>query len=830
MALRALAWRAGPACAAAAGYARSDARKAGGDEKQQFIVFLDVDGVLNNAETRSRGDATLPGAPLWQRHAPDRGLVKNFEALLKRAEEKTGRRASVVLSSTWRLEPKTLEAVEARLRERKIEVDGATPDYSPRSNAQRTDAIFSVFSEGATMIPPMDAAGDRVDEIFSVLAKKGADGKGACWVAVDDVNLAWRNPRMRREHFVRTRDDAGLTPEKVDEAVAKLAALHDGVPYADAQAAAALASPAWADKALAFLDNGRHLDAEDDEDFAVTRRRLVRFGGDERAYARLYRETKPLGRGGYGTVAVATHATTWQQRAVKRMHAEHPTAKAFHAASGDAGVAWDRASALLDGRDGVEAADDEDWDRYLPFLDNNRHGIQEVTQEEDEARRPRPRRPAEVPAEVAALVELDHPHVVKLFEYFQDSEKDELLLVQEFLAGGTLLGRVEKRGRLVTADAAKALREMLSAVACCHKHGLVHADLKPDNFCYDADPDEPGARASLKLIDFGLSKEIRDMAATNELQAGLLSYTAPETLGRTGSRGGYGPPSDVWALGCMFFLCCAGEQLIEGLCGGEVVTAFGGVKVTAEEDARKAICNPSAIRRRLEAKAKVALPADGYDLLTKMLAPEPSGRITAADALRHPFISRSFRESPVVLAKNFDRSMVQKMRRFGSLPALVRLAILVEAHEAAGREAALRPERNTFRALDANADGEVDASELRDALELHGVAAPADLEDVVHRCDLARKGCLTQVEFLAATMSPSLFVQEAFRDAAFSALDADADAIITAADLERLIEQSPRRAAVAAAVLGEIGSDDGCDRKRFDALVRAAALGQSLGP
>ena len=115
-------------------------------------------------------------------------------------------------------------------------------------------------------------------------------------------------------------------------------------------------------------------------------------------------------------MAVATHATTWQQRAVKRMHAEHPTAKAFHAASGDAGVAWDRASALLDGRDGVEAADDEDWDRYLPFLDNNRHGIQEVTQEEDEARRPRPRRPAEVPAEVAALVELDHPHVVKLFE------------------------------------------------------------------------------------------------------------------------------------------------------------------------------------------------------------------------------------------------------------------------------------------------------------------------------------------------------------------------------------------------------------------------------
>ena len=116
---------------------------------------------------------------------------------------------------------------------------------------------------------------------------------------------------------------------------------------------------------MLFLDNGRQ---PVEEDFAVPRTRLVRFGGDERDFQRNYRETKTIGRGGYGTVKVATHALTWQQRAVKRMRPDHPTARAFQKASGQAGAAWDRAFAMLDGRTGVEEQGEElDW--VEAFLD-----------------------------------------------------------------------------------------------------------------------------------------------------------------------------------------------------------------------------------------------------------------------------------------------------------------------------------------------------------------------------------------------------------------------------------------------------------------------------
>ena len=148
----------------------------------------------------------------------------------------------------------------------------------------------------------------------------------------------------------------------------------------------------------------------------------------------------------------------------------------------------------------------------------------------------------------------------------------------EYLGGGTLLERVAASGGgMDGAAAASALKAMLSAVVCCHARGLVHGDLKPDNFCYDDDV--------VKLIDFGMSKDV-EAEALETLQAGSLAYTAPETF-----DAGYGAPADVWALGCMFFQMVTGELLIEGLCGGEVVTAFGGVKVTADDDARRAVCD-----------------------------------------------------------------------------------------------------------------------------------------------------------------------------------------------------------------------------------------------
>ena len=94
------------------------------------------------------------------------------------------------------------------------------------------------------------------------------------------------------------------------------------------------------------------------------------------------------------------------------------------------------------------------------------------------------------------------------------------------------------------------------------------------------------------------------------------------------------------------------------------------------------------------------------------------------------------------------------------------------------------------------------------------------MEDVFKRCDLSRNGSLSQSEFIAATMAAGLFGTETYRDAAFVALDADADGLITAKDVARLLAPG---SSAASDVLAEIDAGDGCDRATFDALVKAAA-------
>ncbi len=94
------------------------------------------------------------------------------------------------------------------------------------------------------------------------------------------------------------------------------------------------------------------------------------------------------------------------------------------------------------------------------------------------------------------------------------------------------------------------------------------------------------------------------------------------------------------------------------------------------------------------------------------------------------------------------------------------------------------------------------------------------MEDVFKRCDLSRNGSLSQSEFIAATMAAGLFGTETYRDAAFVALDADADGLITAKDVARLLAPG---SSAASDVLAEIDAGEGCDRATFDALVKAAA-------
>ena len=106
--------------------------------------------------------------------------------------------------------------------------------------------------------------------------------------------------------------------------------------------------------------------------------------------------------------------------------------------------------------------------------------------------------------EVNILRKVDHPNIVKFYEWCEDDKN--YYLVMEYCTGGELFDRIVSFGHFSERVAAHLMKQILSALNYCHKIKICHRDLKPENFIYET----PSPDSSIKLIDFGLSKIFED--------------------------------------------------------------------------------------------------------------------------------------------------------------------------------------------------------------------------------------------------------------------------------------------------------------------------------
>lgn len=143
--------------------------------------------------------------------------------------------------------------------------------------------------------------------------------------------------------------------------------------------------------------------------------------------------------------------------------------------------------------------------------------------------------------EVQLLQELDHPHIVKLFEYAEDARRGELALILEYLPGGTCLDLLNgSNGCLNEALVTRLTLQLLLALGYCHARGVVHRDVKPDNMMLTEA--KSWSFPDCKLIDFGLATWVNGP----EEVLGTPSYIAPEVISK---RTSHTFKSDMWSAG-----------------------------------------------------------------------------------------------------------------------------------------------------------------------------------------------------------------------------------------------------------------------------------------
>ena len=208
---------------------------------------------------------------------------------------------------------------------------------------------------------------------------------------------------------------------------------------------------------------------------------------------------------------------------------------------------------------------------------------------------------------------MGHQNILTLVDYFETM--NNLYLVTDLALGGELFDRICRKGSYYESDAADLIRATLSAVAYLHDHGIVHRDLKPENLLFRT----PEDNADLLIAGFGLSRIMEEeQFHVLTTTCGTPGYMAPEIF----KKSGHGKPVDLWATGVItYFLLC------------------GYTPFDRDSDFEEMQAILAADYSFTPVEYWRGVSSDAKDFIRRCLTVDADARITAHDALQHPFVT-----------------------------------------------------------------------------------------------------------------------------------------------------------------------------------------------
>ncbi|XP_005750697.1 serine/threonine-protein kinase H1 homolog [Pundamilia nyererei] len=214
-------------------------------------------------------------------------------------------------------------------------------------------------------------------------------------------------------------------------------------------------------------------------------------------------------------------------------------------------------------------------------------------------------------SELCVLRRVRHTNIIQLMEVFETAER--VYMVMELATGGELFDRIIARGSFTERDATRVLQMVLDGVKYLHTLGITHRDLKPENLLYY----HPGPDSKIIITDFGLaSSRKKGGECLMKTTCGTPEYIAPEIL----VRKPYTNAVDMWALGVISYILMSGTMPFE-------------------DD------NRMRLYRQI-LKGKYSFSGEPWpsvsnlakDFVERVLTVDPSERLTAGQALKHPWI------------------------------------------------------------------------------------------------------------------------------------------------------------------------------------------------
>ncbi|XP_035848271.1 calcium/calmodulin-dependent protein kinase type II subunit gamma-like isoform X1 [Sander lucioperca] len=252
---------------------------------------------------------------------------------------------------------------------------------------------------------------------------------------------------------------------------------------------------------------------------------------------------------------------------------------------------------------------------------------------------------------------LKHPNIVRLHDSI--SEEGFHYLVFDLVTGGELFEDIVAREYYSEADASHCINQILESVSHIHQHDIVHRDLKPENLLLASKM----KGAAVKLADFGLAIEVQGDQQAWFGFAGTPGYLSPEVL----RKDPYGKPVDIWACGVILYILLVGYPPFW------------------DEDQHKLYQQIKAGAYDFPSPEWDTVTPEAKNLINQMLTINPAKRITADQAIMHPWVC----QRSTVASMMHRQETVECLRKFNArrkLKGAILTTMLVTRNFSVGRQ------------------------------------------------------------------------------------------------------------------------------------------------
>ncbi|XP_026875649.2 calcium/calmodulin-dependent protein kinase type II subunit beta isoform X5 [Electrophorus electricus] len=252
---------------------------------------------------------------------------------------------------------------------------------------------------------------------------------------------------------------------------------------------------------------------------------------------------------------------------------------------------------------------------------------------------------------------LKHPNIVRLHDSI--SEEGFHYLLFDLVTGGELFEDIVAREYYSEADASHCIHQILDSVGHIHHHDIVHRDLKPENLLLAS----KCKNAAVKLADFGLAIEVQGDQQAWFGFAGTPGYLSPEVL----RKEAYGKPVDIWACGVILYILLVGYPPFW------------------DEDQHKLYQQIKAGAYDFPSPEWDTVTPEAKNLINQMLTINPTKRITAQEALKHPWVC----QRSTVASMMHRQETVECLKKFNArrkLKGAILTTMLVSRNFSVGRQ------------------------------------------------------------------------------------------------------------------------------------------------